>query len=489
MCEQTFFIVQLTHLQKLCLLMEYQDQVRVYSIMLRRFKDAIVNKFSTQLKSGFIVERVDSNQVSGWIIPANGDNPKECHFQVIESGQVIELNVRLFHRANFAVQSTHNLFGFRISFKQQLVDLSATSFFYMDGKNRLEPQLLPQVNVSLAEPSVSMYFINKMVSQKKVNAEPLPSKDVVTLLDSSGAGAAKNIDEKMTELLCKDISAFQLQAGLRSKSGVAITGKSGHLFLHGGSNKVDELFRDNDIHLAKISKWLALFSARKERAISNHYRYVQFVIPEKQTLMAQHYYRNIDGPSLLLKSIEESDRSFYFSVIDAFAKYEGSDFFFKTDSHLNAKGTYYLIKELLNYFGLSLGSEPEFKVSKQLSGDLGRKYAPITFWETFETTNEIPNSDRQVKYKFIPANKAHMGRHIHWINPDAIFEKKVLIFGNSFCEMGTKQHHLTWWFSQYFSECQFVWSGDFNNKLIDKFKPDIVIGQSIERFLRLTPKY
>ncbi|MFT6735479.1 MAG: hypothetical protein ACJAS9_003688, partial [Polaribacter sp.] len=35
----------------------------------------------------------------------------------------------------------------------------------------------------------------------------------------------------------------------------------------------------------------------------------------------------------------------------------------------------------------------------------------------------------------------------------------------------------------------FVWSGDFNDKLIEIFKPEIVIGQSIERFLRLVPRF
>lgn len=457
--------------------------------MLRRIKQTIVNKFTTQIKSGFIVERFDYNQISGWIIPLNNDNPKQCCFQAIESGQLLDISVRLFHRVNFARQNEKNLFGFRISFKQPLIDLTATSFFYIDDQNRLEPYLLPQVQVSLSDSTASVHFLNKMVSQKKMNAEPLPSKQAVTLLNSPESGTKENTEEKMTELLCQDISAFHLRAGLRSKSGVAITGKSGHLFLHGGSNKVDELFQNNDIHIEKITKWLALFSARKERAINANYRYVQFVIPEKQTLMAQYYYRNIDGPSQLLKTIEKSDPSFYFSVIDAFSKYEGSDLFFKTDSHLNAKGTYCLFKELLEYLGFSLDSDPTFTVSKQLSGDLGRKYYPFVFWETYEICDDLPKFERQAKYKFIPANKAHMGRHIHWVNPDAIFDKKVLIFGNSFCEMGTKQHHLTWWFSQYFSECQFVWSGDFNNKLIDKYKPDIVIGQSIERFLRLVPNY
>jgi hypothetical protein len=51
------------------------------------------------------------------------------------------------------------------------------------------------------------------------------------------------------------------------------------------------------------------------------------------------------------------------------------------------------------------------------------------------------------------------------------------------------QHHLTSWFSHYFTECQFVWSGEFNDKLIEKSKADIVIGQSVERFLRLVPRF
>ena len=457
--------------------------------MLQNIKQSILNKLNRQDSLGFMVESLDCNQVSGWIIPKEGNNPDELRFQLVEKGRDISLSVHLFHRAAFASQSSQNLYGFRIRFSQQVAEFSKTSFFYIDDKDRIEPRLLPKAAWTFAKPSGSIYFLNCMMSQIQINSEPLPSQDVLELLTSGTSKSSKDIETTMTECLCDDLAMFNLQVGLKSKCGVAITGKSGHLFLHGGDNKVDELFQQTDVYLDKAPVWFSLFLNRKKRACLSDYQYLQIVIPEKQTLLGNFYYRNNIVPSKLLERLEKADRQTYFSVWEALSNYSAEDLFFKTDSHLSAKGTFYLFKELIEHLGFNISVEPKFNITQHKSGDLGRKYTPFTFWEKYQVTADVPILDRQIKYKFEPEKKGHMGKHIYWINPSAPFNKKVLIFGNSFCDMGTQQHHLTWWFSHYFKECQFVWSGDFNDKLIEMFKPDIVIGQSTERFLRLVPRF
>jgi hypothetical protein len=62
-----------------------------------------------------------------------------------------------------------------------------------------------------------------------------------------------------------------------------------------------------------------------------------------------------------------------------------------------------------------------------------------------------------------------------------------LVFGNSFFEKGSNAHQLTCWFAHYFAEVMFIWSPDMKIGMLKKYKPDLVICQSIERFTRLAP--
>jgi hypothetical protein len=457
--------------------------------MFENVKQRILNKLKPQESSGFTVEGIGRNQMSGWIIPKDGGNPDELNFQLLEKGRDISFSVHFFHRTAFASQNSQNLYGYRIRFNQPVTEISKTSFFYIDNMERTEPRLLPQVAVKFVKPADSAYFLNCMVSQAKLNGEPLPSHEVLKRLISDEVNPSESIEFKMTELMSGELSEFYLQAGLKSKSGEAITGKSGQLFLHGGSNHVDELFLQSDIHREKAPCWLALFEQRQAKALLSGYQYLQIVIPEKQSLLGDLYYRKVSGSSKLLQDIERTNNNSYFSVIEALSKYSAQDLFFRTDSHLNANGTFLLFKEIMVRLGLDINDELEFNRSKHVVGDLGRKYHPITMWEISNTTRDLPKDNRTVEYNFSPPKKTHMGRQIHWVNPHAPIKKKIQIYGNSFAGAGTKQHDLTFWFSHYFEECYFIWAAAFNDELITKFKPDFVIGQSIERFLRLVPRH
>lgn len=458
------------------------------STMFSAFWLKLINRVRHKNISGFVVEKLTNSQASGWLALEDGLNPEEQNFQVIEKGVVIGTTVRLFYRPDFVKQKKDNLFGFRLHFQQSLSQVNDTSIFYINENVRIEPTLLTSVESYLSDSKSTVYFLNKMISQAKLNAENLPSFDLLKLLTTNKTRAPESIESKMTDLLTDEISEFYLRAGLQSKCGVAITGKSGHLFLHGGSNNVDELFQNNNLHREKTPLWLALFAKRVEKAKISGYQYVQIVIPEKQSLLDEFYYKEIETPSKLLNDIEKTKEESYFSVLKSLSQYPRNNMFFKSDSHLNANGTFLLFKEIMKHLSIDITLVPKFDKKRQVSGDLGGKFHPFTMSEYVNITADLAASDRQVKYQFIPDNKAHMGRHIYWINPKAPVKKKVLLFGNSFCDIGTKQQHLTWWFSHYFEECQFVWSNDFNEKLIAAFEPDIVIGQTIERFLRLVPK-
>ncbi len=89
----------------------------------------------------------------------------------------------------------------------------------------------------------------------------------------------------------------------------------------------------------------------------------------------------------------------------------------------------------------------------------------------------------EVQLEIVNDTSQHVGTHYVWRNAKAINKLKVIAFGNSFFDRGTSISCLSWWLARLFSEFHFIWSPDMDFEYINKVKPDLVIGQTIERFL------
>jgi hypothetical protein len=96
------------------------------------------------------------------------------------------------------------------------------------------------------------------------------------------------------------------------------------------------------------------------------------------------------------------------------------------------------------------------------------------------------NSNIELILSCDPEN-GHQGRQRVWRNKTAPIKKIVVCFGGSSFERGENSGNLSWWFARLFSEFHFIWSSDFDADYIEATSPDIVICQSIERFLTEVP--
>lgn len=79
------------------------------------------------------------------------------------------------------------------------------------------------------------------------------------------------------------------------------------------------------------------------------------------------------------------------------------------------------------------------------------------------------------------------GTTVVWINDSAIIDASVIVFGNSFFGTGESEEGISYWFAHAFREFHFIWSGEADWDYVSKQKPDIVICQTIERFMAGTP--
>ena len=62
------------------------------------------------------------------------------------------------------------------------------------------------------------------------------------------------------------------------------------------------------------------------------------------------------------------------------------------------------------------------------------------------------------------------------------------MFGNSFfANVSSGQPYLSWWMVRLFRDYHFYWTADFDPEEVARRDPDIVITQTIERFLPTLP--
>jgi hypothetical protein len=202
----------------------------------------------------------------------------------------------------------------------------------------------------------------------------------------------------------------------------------------------------------------------------------------------------IETPSPNFLSIQNRfiDEKFYFDAYGSLLKFY-KEFnispFSKNDSHLNFIGSQFLIKEFLSFMGRKIEIASPILEDVFVSGDLGRKYGhggiggyefmPVAeSWDFSKITPKLLD-------KFDPVG--HGGIYRKWRNDDFFLDKKVIVFGNSFFERGINYNDLSYWFSRVFRETIFVWTNKFDKELIALENPDVVVCQSIERFIGTTP--
>ena len=106
----------------------------------------------------------------------------------------------------------------------------------------------------------------------------------------------------------------------------------------------------------------------------------------------------------------------------------------------------------------------------------------------FSLRSKLKFKNELVRYKEENSKHNDIGLHVgSWVtysNPMG-YEKKIAIFGDSFSEY--RPHLLTGMLAETFKEVSFIWSSNLDYNFIKTYQPDIVIFQTVERFLIKVP--
>jgi hypothetical protein len=438
---------------------------------------------------GFVEALVNNRVLSGWVYRKGQSEAfsDELVISVYNAQDLTLLGIGActVPRSDLALVKVNNTFGFQIT-----LDYAITF------------ALLPSIviTVSSKEARFSHNLTYTAGLQKKIARSQFQNNlralcdDAVAKNDTFVMSTLKqiidydwNVDNEINP--SKDeMTQVHIPIGQVSRGKIAVSGREGHFFLYAGSNNLDKLYARKGSPAFK--HWIEVIQARQNKANERGAKFLQLIIPEKQSVLPELYPNEIQVPTENLQLLEEElaakNIAYVLSGSSLYSQVEQKETIFKkTDTHFTTAGAKLTVSGMLTKFDLSSKlATTEFK-EKLISGDLGNKYMGANFTESIQLL--VSHFEPTIIKQHNPAKGAHLGIMRAWENQNAPNKLKVIVFGNSFFERGGDSTSLSWWFARLFSEFQFYWSSSCDWSIIEKEQPDIIICQTIERFLTRIP--
>ena len=235
-----------------------------------------------------------------------------------------------------------------------------------------------------------------------------------------------------------------------------------------------------------------MFARRAAGCEARGITYLQTLTRKKSTALRHLAPTPITAPTPLLGRLHESllEESFYLDGLELWEKWDdpGDDPYFEPDTHFSpagAKHFFLRLVEALGAGGQSEVAEVELDAIRVRRGDLSDRfglpiYARSLGAEPRGHGDAGPGASRSSTASPRPPCG---GSRYAFRNSAAPIDRKVLVFGNSFFQNGDFAHHLSWWAKHFFADFTFIWEPDVDWALVDELAPDVVVGQTIERFL------
>lgn len=275
--------------------------------------------------------------------------------------------------------------------------------------------------------------------------------------------------------------------GTISPDEVAIVGQGGFLFLLNGSNSYYEAYDQClDDAAYQSSAWISYASTLADCCERIGSKFILTIVPNKATLLNDYYPLPLKyGITPRLRNIVGEGAAHIHVPIDHMKGRSPDTWFRRNDTHFTYFGNINYVNSILE----KLDIDASLEINNNLHdidhiGDLG-----IKFPDQMRERVRFPIEDISLgeKIDIVDGAGMHTGVTYENYNADAMTEKSVIMFGNSFSERIPSwgmSPYLTRIFKRYF----FHWGGEVDMNLVENLRPDYVILQTCERFLSSIPK-
>ncbi|QIO98810.1 alginate O-acetyltransferase AlgX-related protein [Bradyrhizobium symbiodeficiens] len=279
-------------------------------------------------------------------------------------------------------------------------------------------------------------------------------------------------------------------------------GDDGHLFLVGGSNSVSDFFLgSDDSHRALCLAWKNLLRDRDKTAASKGARYLHCFVPDKLSVLrdrASSITTFMRFPAQTLEEDDEPDLRRVLVPLTGFLRKQAQRYpiFHKTDTHWTIEGCFSAYQMLCSRMGLRQKEDLILRGSSAIenSWDLGSKVKPKRL-ETIRFGRFGLGTTRVYANEIVTARESgkltnhlslHVGSMVEYHNSASTAARiRLIVFGDSFFEY--RPHMLTGMFAETVENILFVWSSSIDWKLVEDFKPNFILTEIAERFMRTLP--
>jgi hypothetical protein len=298
------------------------------------------------------------------------------------------------------------------------------------------------------------------------------------------------LSEPLSAYASKTIIAPE-RVGEISDDRSAVVGRDGWCFIYEGSNNYRDAYHDTE--LASLGdEWAKLIEQRQRVCDSLGIKFLQLVVPNKATLMPENFPEPLGAGITIIfqRLLEAAPNANLICPVENMRKPGVRDALFRcNDSHLTVAGNVLLAELMLDAVGISPVDVPCVEIIKiNHVGDLGSKFQVPVVESFFAPQFEVGLLDRskiEKTHEIILDGFNGIQQYFH--NPSAPIKQTLLVFGNSFFER-TPSWGISPFMASLFKSFHFIWTPDFDIELITNLQPDIIIGQTCERFLNKLPK-
>ncbi len=310
------------------------------------------------------------------------------------------------------------------------------------------------------------------------------------LADQAVAAAAPL--QRFVNVYTEELEPFGFRPGTWSADGVAVTGRSGWVFLGAGTNAILDQYR-GAMELAPMfhERWAEAMAARRAGAEALGAAFVGLIVPDKLPVLADAFPDALpsaaEAPAAVLAARPEL--GLLYPVAELTAVPDGA--YLRTDTHLTYVGNAALAAVVAKAVGVTM---PPALTSEQLhryviSGDLGSRFSPEIVEVVAEPAGWGEAREVESNREEIGSVGAHIGTRQVLRNDAAGDERTVVVFGDSYAFAAPNYQGLAWFLAQAFREVHFVWIPfGWDPDYAAAVGAGVVVCQGAERFVIRPPE-